>query len=374
MSKVRVLHVVSSLSIGNGITGVIMNYYRNIDRRIIQFDFLYFEDSIESHNNEINSLGGRTFKINSPRINNFVFYKKYLNKYFRDFKFNYKIVHSHELVFLSLISSALRKNNTKHIIAHSHSVAYSYQTLKALRNFVLSLPVKRISDSFCACSKASAKFWFGEEYVSNGRVNLVKNAIETEKFSFNKNDRNEVRKTLGLENSFVIGHVGRLSKEKNQMFLIDVFHEIHKKRPDSRLLLVGDGPMYTEIKSKIQSFNLEDKVTLLGQRSDANKFYQAMDVFVFPSISEGLGMAAIEAQVSGLQCIISNTITKEVDIFNSKFASLKENPKTWAEIILKANNNRENAYQCIEESGYHITKEARNLEIYYKDIIEGIYK
>lgn len=306
MSTIRILHVISSLSLSNGIMGVIMNYYRFLNLEKIKFDFLYFEESEKTYKGEINALGGKVFKVDAPGLKNIFSYSNYLTMILQKFKFNYDIVHCHELVLLSIVSPALRRNGAKHIIAHSHSVVYSYHKLKSIRNRLLSIPMKKLSDSYCACSEVSGKFWFGNDWVRKGKVNIINNAIDCEKFLFDESIRNQVRTSLCLKKNYIIGHVGRFSKEKNHYFLIDIFIEVYKIHPNTRLLLIGDGPMFSEVKQKVVNLKIESKVIFLGQRNDVNRLYQAMDVFVFPS--EYLSCNSRKIRSCGIIALISSRI------------------------------------------------------------------
>lgn len=368
INKTRILHVVSSISISNGIMGVIMNYYRHLDKEKTQFDFLYFEKSLTTYENEITELGGRVYEIIAPNFSNIFLYTKYLSAEIDKFEYNYKIVHCHELVLLSLLYPSFKLNGVEHIIGHSHSVAYSYKPLKAVRNFILQLPLKKLINSYCSCSKASAEFWYGKKLLNAGKVKIIKNAIDCNKFTFDLNARMDIRKKLEVIDSFVVGHVGRFSVEKNQNFLIDIFNELSKSIPDARLLLVGEGNTFEEVRDKVKKLSLEKKVIFIGPSNQLDKLYQAMDIFVFPSISEGLGMAAIEAQIMGLNCVVSCSVTKEVDISNIRYMSLESSPEEWAKMIIRIKNENNTSKADIKKDDYCIDKQVENLEKYYSEI------
>lgn len=367
--KIRILHVVSSLSITNGIMNVIINYYRNIDRKRYQFDFLYFEDGSKTYKNEIENLGGRTYKINPPGLMNILNYRAYLKKYFlrTQIPVEFQLVHFHELALLALMAPVLRNFGAKKIIAHSHSVSYSYHPIKSLRNKLFSLKMRKNSDAFCACSKASARFWYGTDCFEKLEVNIINNAIDCEKFYFNKSVREKIRNELGITNSSIVfGHVGRFSKEKNHSFLMNVFYEYLKKQPNSILILIGDGIYFEKIQKRAIILGIKNRIIFLGQRSNIFELYQAMDIFVFPSISEGLGSAVVEAQVSGLPCVVSDTVPKEVDIFNVLFLSLHCHPSHWAHQISKIDMRRNNIKKQPIDNGFYIKYEVEKLERYYE--------
>lgn len=366
MPKIRILHVVSSLSLSNGIMGVIMNYYRRIDRNKVQFDFIYVFNDDLTYENEIRNLGGKTYNIKPPKIKNILLYQHYLKSFFNSHNFNYKIVHIHEIVLISLFSRPLRKFGTKVIISHSHSVAYSFHPLKAIRNRILSLPIKSMVDRYCACSLAAGEYWYGKKLIQNDKVKIINNAINVEKFLFNKTIREKIREDLKLTNSFVVGHVGRFSREKNQRYIIEIFNELLKDRPDSKLLLVGDGPKFYDIQKQAESLGIIDKIVFLGKQQNVHELYQAMDIFVFPSLNEGLGTAAIEAQASGLPSLISDTLTQELDIDNVQFLSIKAPPSIWAKYIIKTKLIRKDNEAKIREKGFSIDRETDKLLHYYE--------
>lgn len=372
MKTVRILHVVSTLNSSAGDISVIMNYYRYINKEKVQFDFLYIRDSDVSYESEIYELGGRIYKIDSPNIKNIVNFRQYIQKYIELNNIHYQVVHFHELLLLSLIAPVLRRNGVKHVIAHSHSATYSYSKIRSIRNHLLCFRLKSFSNHLLACSKVSGEFWFGKKAMRDGHVTVINNAIDYDKFRFNRDLREDVRSQLDLRDRFVIGHVGRFSKEKNHSYLLDVFKEIIKYNSQSVLMLVGDGPLIEKIQAQAESLNISEFVIFLGQRNDVNMLYQAMDVFVFPSILEGLGMAAVEAQASGLPCVIADSITREVEISKAEFLSLNLSPNKWANVILNLDKARDDSTSQFIEKGFSIIEEAENLSLYYERILSRV--
>lgn len=254
-------------------------------------------------------------------------------------------------------------------IIHSHNTGFEnkiglFRKLLVGFNTVL---LKYSATHYFACSKTAGKWMFGD----NTEFTVIHNAIEPDKFAFDEAKRKKIRQQLKLEDAFVIAHVGRFSYQKNHEFLIKVFAEVMKQRPNSRLLLigdyVGDDTYLNQCKKLVDKCGLADNVCFLGARKDVPDLMQAMDCFVLPSHFEGLPLVGIEAQASGLPCFFSDTITREVGVTGlAHFIPLKIPPKKWAEQILEEKNvKRKNQTKNIENSGYDITKEVQKIQQFY---------
>lgn len=362
MEPIRVLQVFASLDRGGAET-MIMNIYRNINRNRVQFDFVANEKECEySYEKEIRELGGRIFYVPEFNIVNYMIYKRTWKNLLSEHP-EWKIVHGHHTspAFVYLKEAKAQNRIT---IAHSH-IAGGESSFKSYMKVILRYPIRYIADYLFACSKSAAKWMFGKYYTS---AYIINNAIDAQKFSFRENIREVKRKELGIENKFVIGHIGRFQTQKNHKFLIDVFKIIHSRNNNAVLLLVGDGELRQTIIEKVENLGLSDNVIFTGVRSDIPELLQAMDVFVFPSLYEGLGIAVIEAQAAGLHCIVADTIPKEAyitDLIES--IPLTEKEDIWAERILKYNNgyNRQNTYEEVKSKGYDIYETTRWLEEFY---------
>lgn len=203
----------------------------------------------------------------------------------------------------------------------------------------------------------------------SGKVEIINNAIDLDKFKFDENIRKKKREELGIsKDTKVIGHIGRLVTVKNHTFLLEVFNEVYKKDKNVILILAGAGPLENEIKEKIKSLNLESNVKLLGGRNDANELYQVFDLFILPSLYEGLAVVGIEAQASGLPCILSNEVPKETKILDSsEFVSLTEPKEKWAEVVMNSINNteRKDTSEKLKARNFDIKLEAKKLEDMY---------
>lgn len=357
--------------VGGGVEAVVMNYYRHIDRDKIQFDFICDDDSTRIPTEEIEKLGGKVILI--PPYQKVFKYRKALKKVLQEGQ--YKIVHSH-INALSVFSLWAAKSAGVPVrIAHSHSTSNKKEWKKTLLKNILR-PFSKVfaTDYFC-CSELAGRWLFGNKTYDQGKVYLLNNAIDVDKFKYDEKIRKEKRKELNIkDNQLVIGHIGRFVQQKNHEFLIDIFNEIYKQDKNTILLLIGEGPLKEEIQNKVNELGLDKNVKFLGQRSDANELYQAMDLFLFPSLYEGLGMVLIEAQCAGLPCIASIEVPQIAKISDKfVFENLKENPKKWASITLqKINDNRRtDTSKEITNNSFNIVKEAEKLEQKYNEFIKN---
>lgn len=358
---IRVAHIIGKW-LGGGVESVVMNYYRNIDRSNIQFDFICDDDSTNIPYQEIEKLGGKVILI--PPYQKVFKYHKKLKRTLKEGK--YQIVHSH-INTLSVFSLYAAKCAGVPVrIAHSHSTTNKKEWKKNLLKQVLRPFSKLFATNYMACSELAGRWLFGDKTYNKGEVYILNNAIDIDKFVYNEKNRKKHRKELGIkDDALVIGHVGRFVEQKNHRFLIDIFNEVHKLNNNSILLLVGQGPLEEEMKEKVNALGLTDSVMFLGQRSDVNELYSAMDVFVLPSLYEGLGMVAVEAQVAGLPCVLSTEVPEIAKISNNvEFIKLNDIVNNWANIIIKLNTKNRNFINTNRD--YDIAKNASKLNVYYE--------
>lgn len=361
---IRIAHIMGKMNSG-GVESFVMNYYRNIDRTKVQFDFIIDSDSTIVPKEEIEMLGGKIIEI--PPYQKIFSYIKELKKILNENE--YKIVHSHlnSLSVFPLFAAYLAKVPVR--IAHSHSTTNKKEWKKnIIKNFLKPFS-KVFATHYFACSEHAAKWLFGNKTLKNGDVKIIHNAIDLNKFQFNKDVRDKIRKSLNIDNKFVLGHVGRFVEQKNQAFLIDVFYEVYKENENAVLLLIGEGPLEEEIKEKINDMKLQNAVYFLGVRNDVNELMQAMDVFVFPSLYEGLGIVAIEAQISGLNVISSEFVPEEAAITcNMKFLNLEKGK--WKDYIFKCiDQKKDRTKVVVENKKYEIKDAVKILENEYLNYI-----
>ncbi len=368
MKTLRVLHILSGMNHG-GAEAMIMNYYRNIDRNKIQFDFLLTSSKRGAYFDEIESLGGKIYIISPLTLKTMHLYLRDLNRFFKCRR-EYIIVHSHtssKSVFPLLIAKI---NNVPVRVCHAHN-SKSEGGYKGVIRDLLKLPLKFIATDFFACGEKAAVWLYGKSYVKKHKVKIISNAIDSKKYSFDIEKRKDIRKKFDIEDKLVVGHIGRFNLQKNHDFLIDVFYEIHKKFADSVLMLIGDGELRKEIEKRTEMRMLNDNVILTGPRNDVHELLQAMDIFIFPSLYEGLPVSVIEAQASGLNCILSECITKEVEVTDLiSYMSLEEYCEKWAQKAIDIMNsancmNRTKYNEILGSSQFEINESSKILENFY---------
>lgn len=362
---IRVLHFVSTLSRGSGVMSVIMNYYRHIDRGKVQFDFLHFIACEDSYMDEIRELGGKIYCIDKPG-SSFQSIKQ-LNSFFRLHAGEYTWLHNHEVYLTFLLRPIAKRYGLEKFIVHCHATKYSDKTLNAVRNRILCLPIRFMKVERFACSEAAGKFLYGEKMLKAGKVFIMHNAIDCEKFRFRPEVRERLRKEMGLDGKFVIGHVGRFERQKNHEFLIEVFAECKKEIDSCILLLIGEGSLRSKIEKKVVEKGLKNSIIFLTKRNDMEYLYQVMDLFVLPSLYEGLPVSCLEAQVNGLECIVSRTVTDELkkQTIGSIITMLPLEKKVWKQNILSCKIRQTSISQHINNDNYDINLQSCRLHSFY---------
>ncbi|MCR2822039.1 glycosyltransferase family 1 protein [Lederbergia panacisoli] len=359
----RVLHVAVNMNRGGAET-LIMNIYRNIDRSMIQFDFLTCKPG--DFDEEVKKMGGKIHRI--PYISD-VGHFNYIQGLRRFFTANshYKIIHSHLDKMSGIVLREAKKAGIPVRVSHSHNTKSEGGAAARTYKWLVGNFIATSATTFFACSNDAAKWLFNKK---SNKTMILKNGIEYDKFTYSDDIRKQVRLELNLkEKDFVLGHVGRFNHQKNHSFLIDIFAKLQKLNKDSVLLLVGDGEERSAIEKKIRTLKLEKSVRFLGVRKDIERVLQGMDLFVFPSLHEGLPVSLIEAQGAGLPCIISDRISNEVDLGMDliEYAPL-EDIDLWIKKIQKAESQKTSrmpAYDSLINSGFDIRDTAKKMEHFY---------
>lgn len=359
---IRVAQVVGKM-VGGGVEAVVMNYYRHIDRSKVQFDFLVDADSTLVPREEIESLGGRVFVI--PPYQHPIAYQRELLELFRSE--GWPIVHSHVNALSVFPLRAAKRAGVPVRIAHSHSTSgrgeHARNAMKAvLRCFSNVYPTHRM-----ACSRYAGEWLFKR----GANFDLVYNAIDLSRFAFDPDVRAKARDELGLsEGQLAVGHVGRFMPQKNHGFLVDAFAGVACRRDDTVLLLVGDGEGRSAVERRVADLGLEGRVLFLGQRSDVDRLYQAFDVFVLPSLYEGLPLVAVEAQRVGLPCLLADTITREIDVTGEcSFLSI-DDVSFWVEALKGIETGPRLPVRVSDFSKYDIDGASDNLAKRYLKLVE----
>lgn len=356
---VRVLQVVTKMDRG-GLETMLMNYYRHIDRDKVQFDFLTHRKERGAYDTEIEEMGGIIYRL--PRLVPWSpSYKYALNRFFVEHP-EYRIVHVHQDCLSSVILKVAAQHGVPVRIAHSHSNSQD-KNIKYLIKMFYKRQIPQYATELFACSVSAGEWMFGTR-----NVQVLPNAIDIDQYIFNISIREDMRKKLGIGNEMVIGHVGRFSTVKNHSFLIDIYKQVKQLEPDSKLLLVGGGDELHAIQQKCKELGLDKDVIFTGVRSDVSDLMQAMDIFIFPSLYEGLPVTVIEAQASGLPCIISDRVPHDCIVTPLvQQISLDENIAIWAsQAIIAAKYPRKDMSEEICSAGFDICKAAKQLERYYE--------
>lgn len=363
---VRVLQIIG-IACNGGVESVILNYYRHIDKSKVQFDFVVHNNPSENFVREVKNGGGRLYEI-TPYMKNVFAFTYEIYKIIRNGR--YEIVHSNmnSLSGFPLFSAWLAGAKVR--ILHNHTTDTKAEGMRTVLKRVLRPFAKLFANQYWACSELAAKWMYGEQVVSDGKVTIIPNAIDLKKFAFNQEKRDKLRSHLGIKAELVIGHVGRFMKQKNHDFLIDIFAEVVKEKPDAKLLLIGEGSLENKIKAKVARLSLENNVLFLGVRSDVADLYNVMDIFVLPSFYEGLPVVGVEAQANGLKCLFSDKVTRESNLLQStEFISLADG-KVWRNRILDSSIMRKTQFVgknnimgrfCIEESSIRLQDIYENL-------------
>jgi hypothetical protein len=358
-NPIRILHIVQRMEAG-GTQSFLMNLYRNIDRSKVQFDFLVEYEEKEFYDDEIISLGGKIYYTNFRKTLNLIKFRRTMSDILKEHP-EYKIVHIHATAIGKICTDVARKCGVKTIIAHTHNNSavkdWKYYPKILLRKLYTNGPT-----DFFACSEDAGRYTF-----KNKKFTVIYNAIDIDKFLFNQEVRENFRKELNIEDKFVIGNIGRLHEQKNQSFLIDIFYEIQKNKDNAILLIIGKGPLENELKEKVSNLGINNKVYFLGNRKDVERIYQGMDVFVLPSLFEGLGIVAVEAQVSGLPVVASTGVAKEANITNNiQNIDLNDSIDTWKEAICKSNvESRNSVEKIVRNSKFDVKNNAKFLQEFY---------
>lgn len=370
-SKISVLYFVDCLEHG-GIQSLLLEIVKHLHNNL-DISFLIFEsDKKEVLEDVMASYGCTIYKIPSL-VKHPLKCLRACDKLFKNHHFD--ILHCHSSSKSVAPLKTAKKNNVKVRIEHVHSDRFQTNNfIKTLFGKMLINPTCKYANYYMACSNSASKWMFKKKYTKTNKPIIIKNAIEIDRFAYNTINRNAIRNQYGIDkDEFVVGHIGRFIEVKNHYFLLDVFKEVLLQNNNSRLLLVGVGPLMEKVKEKASQLGIIDKIIFANYQDDTSKFYSAFDVFVLPSLFEGLPFVGIEAQAAGLPCYFSNNVSNEIVVCHKQsfLLDLKDSPKSWATTIIKndINRNREESSLVMKNAGYEINEEINRLyEFYLKNI------
>lgn len=363
---IKILHVVGRMDRG-GTEALLMNLLRTVDREKFQYDFVEQTEDICDYDEEILDLGSKIYRAPHISVGNLKQYRNWWRKFYQEHP-EYQIIHGHSRGSGPIYLSEARKAG-RITIAHCHNNSHG-KGIRGVVRYVWQLPLRRAADYNFACSHDSGISQFGR----NGAFQVVKNGIQTDKYMWNPEKRAEIRASLGLDEAFVVGNVARFVEQKNHTFLVEVFHEIKKARPEAKLMLVGQGHLEPCVRNQLEHLGILEDTLFMGVRSDVPELLQAMDVFVLPSLFEGLGIVNIEAQAAGLPCFVSaKVVPPEVKLTDlMHYIPLEQSPAYWAEYILSHAvpvEQRCDQSQAIIDAGFDIRTTAEQLNNFYMDVL-----
>ena len=371
---VRVL-VTAPLGVG-GVTSMMINIQSHLDRNKINFDYLVTHDRKEPQEDTVLAMGSRKIVASVDKIP-----VRFLRTLFRPFAIskvckqnNIKILHCNADCAIDVLNIlGARLGGVKYVTIHSHNAGIQNEGIGLrMADFMLKPLIPLCCDNCYGCSDLAARALLPKSLIKKKKYSVLPNGIDLKKFDYSEQNRQEIRNELNLEGKFVVGHAGRFVTVKNHSFLLDVFSAIHEKNKDTVLLLFGVGELMDSIKEKAEALGIKGSVIFYGSTNEMYKMWQAIDVFIMPSFSEGFPVTGIEAQASGLPCIFSDTITKEVGLTDkTEFLSLNESPKTWAEhALMYMGCERKSEVAKLRKAGYDIQQTADTLSKLYLEVYE----
>lgn len=365
---IRVLQVVTIMNLG-GLENFLMNLYRKVDRSKIQFDFLVHRQERGAFDDEIEQLGGKIYRLTALHPFKYFSYRKMLKDFFRQHP-EYKIIHSHINEGNAIVLSIAKECGVQQRISHSH-IDTTIGKFGVLREIPKRL-TSRYSSFNYACSVNAGKWLYGKN-----EFEVFKNSIDVNRFKFNRENRNKIRKQLNLsDDQLLVGNIARFNTQKNHRFLVEVFFEFLKLKPDSKLILIGEGNLENEIKARIHHLKIEKNVIFTGVVFNTEEYLSAMDLFLFPSLFEGLGIVAVEAQCNGLPVLMSENIPDETvltDLIQIK--SLKSSVKEWTEKLFEMSGSKQNRIEyaeMIRQKGFDIETNAEKLTKFYLSCYDSV--
>ncbi|MFI3305483.1 MAG: glycosyltransferase [Rikenellaceae bacterium] len=368
--RVRVLHFAPGFLFG-GIESRLLDWYSHIDRDKVQFDLLKQSNNIDDTSNiaRFRELGGEVYNIPRFSLKTLTEYIREIKRFFKENN-DYDVVHSHSLSTGLFVLYYAKKYGIKKRILHARTSKTDGNFIKRCLNDLMKFSAPYFATHLFAVSGVAAVWGFGKKRVYNGQVSILKNGIQTDRFKYDQNLRNAKRQELGIADNYVVGNVCRLAKPKNLPFILSVFKKLIEIEPTAKLLLVGDGPLLNYVSQQIELFAMKESVILTGRQSDVWSYYMSMDILFSPSLFEGFPGTVLEAQATGLPCVISNLITDEVKMSdNLRYLDLSLSLDIWVNELLsfKGQERATNVIDIIRENGYDSSQVINRLQKYYTD-------
>lgn len=370
---IRILQIIDNISVDAGVSSMIINIYRKIDKKKIQFDFLVcnkYENRGKNYEDEIIQLGGKVFYFGSPLSLKSLFRSiQNIKVFFKREAKSYTAVHLHTPTIAEFTLKYAKKYGIKTRIVHSHSTMLSTKWIKTIINSLLVKRIKKYATHYWACSTEAAKFLYGNEFVSNNKIELIWNCVDTELFLFNESIRDNMRKEYGFEDKYVVSHISNFTVIKNHAFLVNVIKEVVNKNNNVIFCFIGDGNTLLSFENSLKKEQLFSHCLFAGRTTAIPSYLSCSDLVILPSLKEGLPVTIVEAQANGLKCILSSSITKECNVSNCVYLPL--DTEKWAlEIVnnsLHIDNERKKRSVNFKNTKFNIESQIAEIENkYYK--------
>lgn len=362
---VKVLQVLDFINYNSGVSAVVINYYFHMDHTKVQCDFMLYENPERELEQKLLGKGAKIYVMGKPNAKNIKSYQRNVENFFLQYGKEYKIVHVHIPNAAFIVLRIARKYDISVRILHSHNARGADGLLKTIRNFLLNKWGILYANKYYACGKAAGEYLYGKKKMNSGMVQILNNAIDMEKYKYSPSAREKIRQSLGIKNEFLLGHVGRFEEQKNHQKLLDIFVEAKKSNLDCKLVLLGNGSLIDEIRKKALELGISDSIIFEGVVSNVEDYMNAMDVFLLPSLYEGLPVVCVEAQATGLPCLVSTNVTHEIKLTKNVYFLEFDDVELWARMIKRLIDQHINRAEISGMDAYNIGKQAIQLEEKY---------
>lgn len=362
---VKVLQVLDYVNHNSGVSAVVMNYFSHMNHDRVQCDFLLFEKEENEITREIVRCGGRIYLTGKPTGKSILDYRKRVDEFFAQHVGEYEVVHVHIPNAAFAVLRSAKKYGVPVRILHSHNARGADGAIKKVRNFLLNKWGILYANQYFACGEAAGAYLYGKKGVRNHQVQVLNNAIDLEKFAFCREKREQIRRQYGIEpDEILLGNVGRLVEQKNQTRLLEIFAGA-RRTLRAKLILLGDGELRKDLEKKAEELGIADDVIFAGVTDHVEAYLSAMDVFLLPSLYEGLPVVCVEAQAAGLPCLVSANVTREIKLTDRVYFIENGETAQWCEMLDKLAHDRSTRQTGLELDMYDIKKQAAVLEEIY---------
>jgi len=363
----KVLYILSNEPTG-GVGTVVLNYQSHFSANL-QIDYLIYTDERNTaFQNKIKAMNSKIHYMPEFKLKNLRKLFTNTNLFFKQYSKEYPVIHLHFAGIASFVFYFAKKYGIKNRIVHSHNTKLSDHFIKNVRNRIMCLGMKYYSTAFFACSKNAARYLYGKKFCNQHDIFIMNNAVDTELYSFKHQDREKIRNQYHITDEKVLVHVGRFELQKNHEFMIDLMECLSDKR--IKLFFIGDGPLKSEIQKKVQDRKLTNSIIFTGVVQNVMEYLSAADIFVLPSLYEGLPLTAVEAQASGLFCLLSDTITSECSVGGHVEYLSIQSKERWINLINEYNEKRENGKLGLD---YNIINKAQQVEKIYIELSDKTF-